>query len=378
MINRGGILWSLTRIFREKEELICIYKRYRKHLPGDKCLKIDFFSWSDRNVLVSFAEFLNLLLNIPKVVLHLGLLHAFLEISGFQRMISTRFYIQTEITKKRGGYYLHTKCFNCIKQFFSFYKSNWIAITSDGVCYCQSISSSLSNIKEMLFFDKTVKVRFGRSTAHGRLGIVIYTSTRKLIWKVKSKLKLFNLLSALNQAILNCPYVSPNRFASFSPPRMNNEVTTYINAEGYYKELMKRLNSAQFEVFIRGWWVCPDIYLQRPSTSFPDSRLDRVLRSIAKAGVKVYIILFKEYEPKMYNDSVHAKSVLENLHHNIRIVRHPPRKYFFWSHHEKSIVIDQEIAFLGGIDLCHGRFEKTGMYQLSEYGGNSIRCFITR
>ena len=28
-----------------------------------------------------------------------------------------------------------------------------------------------------------------------------------------------------------------------------------------------------------------------------------------------------------------------------------------WSHHEKSIIIDQSIAFMGGIDLCFGRWD---------------------
>lgn len=26
----------------------------------------------------------------------------------------------------------------------------------------------------------------------------------------------------------------------------------------------------------------------------------------------------------------------------------------FWSHHEKYVVVDNRIAFLGGIDLCYG------------------------
>lgn len=29
----------------------------------------------------------------------------------------------------------------------------------------------------------------------------------------------------------------------------------------------------------------------------------------------------------------------------------------FWSHHEKSVVIDQKSGYLGGIDLCYGRFD---------------------
>ena len=28
-----------------------------------------------------------------------------------------------------------------------------------------------------------------------------------------------------------------------------------------------------------------------------------------------------------------------------------------WAHHEKIVVIDQVVAFVGGIDLCYGRWD---------------------
>ena len=28
-----------------------------------------------------------------------------------------------------------------------------------------------------------------------------------------------------------------------------------------------------------------------------------------------------------------------------------------WTHHEKTVVIDQTLAFVGGIDLCYGRWD---------------------
>jgi phosphatidylserine/phosphatidylglycerophosphate/cardiolipin synthase-like enzyme len=30
---------------------------------------------------------------------------------------------------------------------------------------------------------------------------------------------------------------------------------------------------------------------------------------------------------------------------------------FMWSHHEKTIIVDQQVAFLGGLDLCYGRWD---------------------
>lgn len=41
-------------------------------------------------------------------------------------------------------------------------------------------------------------------------------------------------------------------------------------------------------------------------------------------------------------------------------MRHPDHAragVFFWAHHEKIVVVDQTYAFLGGIDLCYGRWD---------------------
>lgn len=42
---------------------------------------------------------------------------------------------------------------------------------------------------------------------------------------------------------------------------------------------------------------------------------------------------------------------------NIIVVRHPYEFINFWSHHEKMVVIDNKKLFMGGLDLCFGRYE---------------------
>ncbi|CAO3621262.1 unnamed protein product [Cunninghamella echinulata] len=68
-------------------------------------------------------------------------------------------------------------------------------------------------------------------------------------------------------------------------------------------------------------------------------------------------------------DSRHTKETLQGLHENIIVVRHPDHDVggtFFWSHHEKFVVIDNKIAFLGGIDLCFGRWD-TNAHRLADF-----------
>lgn len=37
----------------------------------------------------------------------------------------------------------------------------------------------------------------------------------------------------------------------------------------------------------------------------------------------------------------------------------------YWAHHEKFIVIDYAVSFLGGLDLCYGRYD-TRTHPLSD------------
>ena len=55
-----------------------------------------------------------------------------------------------------------------------------------------------------------------------------------------------------------------------------------------------------------------------------------------------------------------------------------------WSHHEKIVVIDQRKAFLGGIDLCYGRYDDSShpissnskeIYPGIEYNNNRLKDF---
>lgn len=76
------------------------------------------------------------------------------------------------------------------------------------------------------------------------------------------------------------------------------------------------------------------------------------------------IILYKEVEKALILKSIHAKHALEKLHPNIRVMRHPDHTALegasvtlFWAHHEKLCLIDRRKAFMGGIDLCFGRWD---------------------
>lgn len=79
-------------------------------------------------------------------------------------------------------------------------------------------------------------------------------------------------------------------------------------------------------------------------------------------------------------NSEHTKHALQGLcpkgtkgHGNIVVMRHPDHNVlenaadmtFYWAHHEKFIVIDYNLAFIGGLDLCFGRWD-THQHPLSD------------
>jgi phospholipase D1/2 len=94
----------------------------------------------------------------------------------------------------------------------------------------------------------------------------------------------------------------------------------------------------------------------------PYSRLKDILFQCAKRGVKVYILIYAETSFALPLSSEHTQKELEPLHPNIQVERHPlgfslnPDK-FMWSHHEKLVIIDQIIGYVGGLDLCWGRWD---------------------
>lgn len=66
-------------------------------------------------------------------------------------------------------------------------------------------------------------------------------------------------------------------------------------------------------------------------------------------------------------------------HENIKVFRHPDHArvgVFFWAHHEKIVAIDQTYAFIGGIDLCYGRWDDY-KHRLTDLGSISTSPPVT-
>ncbi|KAF3186822.1 hypothetical protein TWF225_004449 [Orbilia oligospora] len=163
-----------------------------------------------------------------------------------------------------------------------------------------------------------------------------------------------------------------HRFESFAPIREGHLAKFYIDGRDYFWALATALESAKEVIYIADWWLSPELFLRRPPAYSENDRVDTILKRRAEAGVKIYIIVYKEVEAALTCNSQHTKHALHELcpkgspgHGNIRVMRHPDHNVFdrggdmtfYWAHHEKYCVIDHELAFIGGLDICFGRWD---------------------
>ncbi|KAI5865152.1 phospholipase D/nuclease [Durotheca rogersii] len=196
------------------------------------------------------------------------------------------------------------------------------------------------------------------------------------------------------------PDVPRYRFQSFAP-ETSGAAKWYIDGASYFHAVSMALEEAKESIYILDWWLSPELYLRRPPSRNERYRLDNMLRAAAERGVEVRIIVYKEVTQALTLDSAHTKHHLEDLHPNIKVFRHPDhlptdRKkletafagfsldtikfndfslskfsgdalkelygsfgdtVLYWAHHEKLCVIDRRIAFMGGLDMCFGRYD---------------------
>ena len=128
------------------------------------------------------------------------------------------------------------------------------------------------------------------------------------------------------------------------------------------------IEAASKEIFITDWQISPHIFMKRPVTGVDSSRwrLDKMLLRKADQGVRIYILLYWESKKLAGMDLGSEFAQVLFTHENITVLRHPDVNAMIrhpisgsslWSHHEKIVVVDRSVAFVGGIDLCFGRWD---------------------
>uniref|UniRef100_F6WA81 Phospholipase n=1 Tax=Ciona intestinalis TaxID=7719 RepID=F6WA81_CIOIN len=276
----------------------------------------------------------------------------------------------------QSGIYAH--CININAYSFCLtFRIKWFVVKDTFIAY---LDPSQDKIKGVLLFDAVLNVlhqapssRLVISNISRSLNVDCWTDRQALDWK-----------RAIEHSFNNLSYglTAPDiRHQSFAPPREDSYAYWFVDGRSYFDAVADAIEEAREEIYITDWWLSPEIYMKRPIVHGDHWRLDKLLKRKAVEGVKIYVQLYKEVEMAVGLDSAYTKRTLNEMHPtNIRVMRHPdltPGETLLWAHHEKIVVIDQSIAFVGGIDLCYGRWDDQD-HKLTDTGGVCSTDFLPR
>ena len=188
----------------------------------------------------------------------------------------------------------------------------------------------------------------------------LYNSERKLKLLAKTERQLHQFEESIKWMLSSTSWAKPKRFDSFAPVRSNVFAQWLVDGRDYMWNVSRAISMAKDVIYIHDWWLSPELYMRRPAAISQKWRLDRLLQRKAREGVKVFVIMYRNINSAIPIDSEYTKFSLLDLHDNVFVQRSPNQfrqNTFFWAHHEKICIVDHMVAFVGGIDLCFGRWD---------------------
>lgn len=147
----------------------------------------------------------------------------------------------------------------------------------------------------------------------------------------------------------------------FSRQSEGNEVKAFTSGKAYFESLMQAIRAAKESIYITGWQVNWDAQLDEKGARLFDMLLNAATNN---KNLKIYVLPWNDTAPVQTFDD-QTKSALELINELVGRVcvfvslakSMADANVLFFSHHQKQVVIDNKISFVGGIDLAHGRFD---------------------
>ncbi|WP_339490369.1 phospholipase D-like domain-containing protein [Pseudomonas sp. EL_65y_Pfl2_R95] len=161
-------------------------------------------------------------------------------------------------------------------------------------------------------------------------------------------------------------YSAPDCFLKgqglFAPKRTGNEVKFFTTGEDYFINLASAIDHASQSIFITGWQVNYDIQLDGKRS------LWQCLYQALKRAPTLKVYVMPWLSPSAAMGTYDFETMLAIFQLNAGLTG-GPRAFctpaiqqsdmkglgVAFSHHQKSVVIDNKIGYVGGIDLAYGR-----------------------
>ncbi|KAI9891515.1 MAG: Phospholipase D1 [Vezdaea aestivalis] len=208
---------------------------------------------------------------------------------------------------------------------------------------------------------KQLAKRAARTAKHPQHpSLKVCNTERKLKLLAKNDKQLDQFERSIQFMVSQTPWAEKNRYGSFAPVRHKVFAQWLVDGRDHMWNVSRAISMARDVIYIHDWWLSPELYMRRPPAISQKWRLDRLLQRKAQEGVKVFVIVYRNIDSAIPIDSQYSKSSLLDLHKNVFVQRSPNQARqgaFFWAHHEKICIVDHTVAFVGGIDLCFGRWD---------------------
>ncbi|KAJ2806106.1 hypothetical protein H4R20_001816 [Coemansia guatemalensis] len=274
----------------------------------------------------------------------------------------------------------HTTGIWCTPHDLRRWTRQWVLVRDSFIAFCNHVSDAYPT--DVLFADAEFDMRLRKKTGHNPLfphRLTVSNQYRRIQLRSDSERVINEWWASISAMKNSSAWAVPHRFASFAPIRDDSRVIWFVDGDDYFYALSEALENATDVIYIGDWWLSPELHLRRPPSQHEEYRLDRLLKRKAEEGVKIYVYVYKEVTVSLTINSSYTKRKLQSLHPNIMVQRHPDHLAggtMFWAHHEKMTIVDNTFAFIGGLDLCWGRYDTHGHRLADYYLPHSGRGFV--
>ena len=159
----------------------------------------------------------------------------------------------------------------------------------------------------------------------------------------------------------------------FAFPRSGNECHPYLNGRDYMAAVAMAIRKSKSFVLIVDWQCDIDVELDQRGVAGHPGRLSELVYQATQRGVHVKFMLYDSIRAAVDTHDDVSQSRLNaipkgNGKGSIDVLLTNPntgRRHLafdgnvnaLFSHHQKFVVVDGEVAFLGGLDLAYGRWD---------------------
>jgi phosphatidylserine/phosphatidylglycerophosphate/cardiolipin synthase-like enzyme len=157
------------------------------------------------------------------------------------------------------------------------------------------------------------------------------------------------------------------------PPRRGCSLEVFVDGADYFAAVASAIGQARQSIHITGWHLAP--YFQLARGRDPLVLGEALAEAAERLDVRV-LVWAGSPVPLFRPTRSDVKQTVSSLTRATRIRCEPdPREHPFHCHHEKTMVIDSELAFVGGIDmtdLAGDRYDVSGHPARRELGWHDV------